>query len=670
MRLVKVILASALAALTLPLAAQQNLPLTPPVSTDRSPADPARPTVPVTTPDTRPAGGVPLEANDLNAFLDGLVPQAIAGGDIAGGVVVVVKDGQILTQRGYGFADVKARKPVDPQRTLFRPGSVSKLFTWTAVMQQVERGKLDLDADVNRYLDFKIPDRDGKPITLRNIMKHTAGFEEQAKGIIAFKPENVDSFEALLKQWVPERVFAPGTTPAYSNYATSLAGYIVQRVSGEPFDDYLDRHIFQPLGMANSTFRQPLPPRLQPMMAQGYKVGSGEPVGFEYVGPAPAGSLSATGEDMARFMIAHLQGGRAILQPQTAQLMHRGATTRTIPALNGIELGFYESDINGREVISHGGDTVAFHSTLHLFPGERVGIFASFNSSGRNGAVGDLRSALFQRFADRYFPGPRDTRRVDSETAKQHAQLMTGAYASSRGSRSSFLHLSGLLGQVKIGVGKDGQLVLPIANGFNGQPRRWVETQPFVWTDLDSDERLAAVVEDGKVSRFSISSIAPIMVFDRVPWYKSSSLLMPLLVASFVALLLTALVWPAAALVRRRYGAKLALEGNELRVYRLSKIASIAILLTLLGWVLVISVMLGDIKNLNATMDPVLWILQVLSLIAFIGGLALMVLNLWTVWRGKRRWPAKVWSVVLVLAALVVLWLALAFNLMAMTVNY
>lgn len=216
MRFVKVILASALAALTLPLAAQQNLPLTPPVSTERSPADPARSTVPVTAPEDRAGGGVPLEAGDLNAFLDGMIPYAISAGDIAGGVVVVVKDGQILTQRGYGFADVKARKPVDPQRTLFRPGSVSKLFTWTAVMQQVEQGKLDLDADVNRYLDFKIPAYQGKPITLRQIMKHTAGFEEQAKGIISLKPENTQPYEAILKQWVPERVFAPGSTPAYS----------------------------------------------------------------------------------------------------------------------------------------------------------------------------------------------------------------------------------------------------------------------------------------------------------------------------------------------------------------------------------------------------------------------------------------------------------------------
>src|SRR6202011_5052631 len=176
-------------------------------------------------------------------------------GDIAGAVVAVVKDGKVVTERGFGFSDVAQRTPVDPKQTLFRPGSVSKLLTWTAVMQLVEQGKIDLDADINRYLDFKIPVREGKPVTMRNLMQHTAGFEEQAKGIMSDDPKSL-KFEALLKQWVPERVFAPGTTPAYSNYGASLAGYIVQRLSGESFDDYMDKHIFAPLDMQYSTFRQ------------------------------------------------------------------------------------------------------------------------------------------------------------------------------------------------------------------------------------------------------------------------------------------------------------------------------------------------------------------------------------------------------------------------------
>src|SRR5262252_1797023 len=196
-----------------------------------------------------PPVAVALTATDVESWLDGYMPYALKTGDIAGAVVVVVKDGQVLTQRGFGYSDVAARKPVDPKLTLFRPGSVSKLFTWTAVMQLVEQGKIDLDADVNKYLDFKIPARDGQPVTMRNLMQHTAGFEEQAKNIIAEEPATTPTYEELLKVWTPRRVFKEGTTPAYSNYGASLAGYIVQRVSGESFNDYIKRHIFEPLDM-------------------------------------------------------------------------------------------------------------------------------------------------------------------------------------------------------------------------------------------------------------------------------------------------------------------------------------------------------------------------------------------------------------------------------------
>ena len=187
------------------------------------------------------------------------------------------------------------RTPVDPAKTLFRPGSVSKLFIWTAVMQQVEAGKLDLDADINRYLDFQIPPFDGKPVTLRQIMTHTGGFEETAKGIIYFDAKYDHPLADYIKQWTPVRIFAPGTTPAYSNWATSLAAYIVQRTSGEELNTYLERHIFTPLGMHDSSFRQPLPASLAPQMAGGYpKPGQPSP-GFEMLGPWPAGSTVVVG---------------------------------------------------------------------------------------------------------------------------------------------------------------------------------------------------------------------------------------------------------------------------------------------------------------------------------------------------------------------------------------
>src|SRR5882724_3304035 len=376
-------------------------------------------------PSTEAPSVAALTADDANAWLDGYMPYALHVGDIAGAVVAVVKDGKILTERGYGYSDVEKRTPVDPKHTLFRPGSVSKLFTWTAVMQLVEQGKIDLDADVNQYIDFKIPPRDGKPVTMRNIMQHTAGFEEQAKGILSDDPK-APGFEALLKQWTPHRVYTAGSTPAYSNYGASLAGYIVQRVSGEPFDTYLEKHIFAPLDMKLSTFRQPLPAQLAPLMSKGYPLASEDAGHFEIVGPAPAGSLSSPGEDMAHFMIAHLQdgeyNGHRILSAATARQMHDSPLT-LLPPLNRMELGFFETNINGREVIGHLGDTDDFHTSLHLFLQEGVGFYVSFNSPGKDAAVQGLRSALFEDFSDRYFPGKPPQSKVDEKTAAAHAAL-------------------------------------------------------------------------------------------------------------------------------------------------------------------------------------------------------------------------------------------------------
>src|ERR1044071_2106470 len=257
------------------LADEPKVPLTP-TSATTSTAAPANA--------ENTGSAVPLTKADVDVWLDGFLPYALRTADIPGVVITVVKDGQLLTARGYGYADVEKKTPVDPDKTLFRPGSVSKLVTWTAAMQLVEQGKLDLDKDVNPYLDFKIPEFDGKPITLRQLMTHTAGFEEAVKDIIYSDPAHHKSLGEYLKRWTPTRVYEPGATPAYSNWGTALPADIVDRVSGEPFDDYADNPVFAPLGMTRSSMRQPLPPALAGLMASGYK--PGQPAGkFEIVGP-------------------------------------------------------------------------------------------------------------------------------------------------------------------------------------------------------------------------------------------------------------------------------------------------------------------------------------------------------------------------------------------------
>ena len=663
MRSAKFLITGLLALVGLAAVAQQTVPLGPPQPTQKAESTAPAPAAPV------PAGGVELTAQDVNAWLDGFMPNALTTGDIAGAVVVVVKDGQVLTQRGFGYSNVERRTPVDPERTLFRPGSISKLFTWTAVMQQVEQGRLNLDADVNQYLDFRIPDYEGQPVTLRQILTHTAGFEEQIKTLIGHDRASVPSNEETLKRWIPHRVYAPGTTPAYSNYATGLAGYIVQRVSGMSFDDYVDRHILGPLGMRNSSFRQPLPPRLQRMMSNGYRVASGEPIPFEIVGPAPAGSLSATGSDMARFMIAHLNDGAGLLRPETARMMHTTRAGYGIGPLPRMLLGFYEANINGQRVISHGGDTGAFHSELFLFTDANTGLFISFNSAGRGGASTPHRRALFAQFADRYFPAPADNRRVPAETAREHARLMAGNWTASRAPVTTFLNLAELLGQTQASVGKDGELVLPFQLGQGSPERRWVEVAPWVWRDLNTHEMLAAQVENGRPVRFSVSMVSPFMIWYPEPWHRNSALLLPLLYASLLILFLTAVLWPVRWLVRRKFGATLALEKRPLLSYRLVRGFAWLILVVLIGWLAVLS-SLGELSRLNSGFDPILYLMQFMTFVALLGGLAVVIWDAWQVWRAKRGWKAKLWSVLLVFAVLVLVWIGFAFHLLDFGANY
>jgi CubicO group peptidase (beta-lactamase class C family) len=622
-----------------------------------------------------PAPATPqLTREDLESWLDGFLPYALGRGNIPGGIVVVVKDGQVLLQKGFGYADVKKKLPVDPEATLFRPGSISKLFTWTAVMQQVETGKIDLDADINQYLDFKIPPGpDGEPITMRNLMTHTGGFEEQVKELISEDPSRLQTIEATLKQWVPDRIFKAGTMPAYSNYGTALAGHIVERVSGLSFDDYLDRSVFGPLGMTKSSFRQPLPEALMAGMAHGYKADSDKPQGYELINLAPAGSLASTGADMARFMIAHLQNGALgdarILGEDTARKMH-GTPLTIIPNVNRMLLGFYETDTNGHRSISHGGDTQYFHSDLQLFIDDGVGYFISFNSSGKEGAVGPLREAFFRYFADRYFPGPAQEGKVDEATAKEHAAEIAGSYISSRRAESSFLSVLNLLQPAKVVVNEDGTISLTMLRDLNGEPTKWREIAPYLWRNVNGKTRLAAEVKDGRVVRFAPEWISPFMYMERSTGAKGVGWLMPATVVALAALTLTVAFWPVAALVRRRYRKPLPYAGREAKAYRWVRIGALLSLAAIAGWIGTIQAMFSNLKLLTAGMDWLVLALHVFGTIAVFAGLALALWHLSVVWKAPKRWLGKIWAIVLAFATAIVAWVAVAYHLVGISTNY
>ncbi|HTQ13122.1 MAG TPA: serine hydrolase domain-containing protein [Rhizomicrobium sp.] len=612
-----------------------------------------------------------LTAEDVGAYVDGLVDYGIQRGDIAGAEVVVVKDGQILFEKGYGYADVKSRKPVDPKTTLFRPGSISKLFTWTAVMQLVARHKLDLDADVNTYLDFTIPPAFGKPVTLRDLMTHTPGFEETIRNLGTTDPKAAMPLGAYLKEWVPTRIFPPGEVSAYSNYGAGLAGYIVQRVSGEPFERYVAEHIFAPLGMEHASFAQPLPKALAAGMSKGYELGSGDPKGFEYINVAPAGALAVSGEDIAHFMIAHLNdgayGNARILDAATARMMH-GTAFKPDPLLPGMAYGFYHEDRNGQTVIGHGGDTMYFHSDLHLILGHGVGLYYSQNSAGKPDA--QIRRALFQGFMDRYFPAPAAAQPPTLKSAAADARAIAGYYLESRRSASNFLSLGAEISEAKVTVNPDNTISASEVDGLNGAPKKWRETGPQRWREVNGTRMLDGKLENGMVTEITTDQYPPILVFQRASFWQSAAWNVPLMIAMLAMLALTVIFWPIKAVLRWRYKRPLGLAGLSLRAYRWARVAALVDLAAIAAWATLLVLGSMNLSAFGSGSDKLVILCQVLT------GLG-VILTLAPFWElrmafadGTRPWWTKATDVLLALACLSFVWFAFSLHFLNFSLNY
>jgi CubicO group peptidase (beta-lactamase class C family) len=614
-----------------------------------------------------PPSGHTLTAADVEAFLDGVMPLQLKREDIAGAVIAVVKDGKVLFAKGYGYSDGAKRTPVSGDSTLFRPGSISKLFTWTAVMQLMEQGKLDLDRDVNTYLDFKIPDTYPKPITLRNIMTHTPGFEETDKELFLPDVKDLRPLDDYLKTHLPHRIFPPGTTPAYSNYATSLAGYIIQRASGQPYDDYIESHILKPLGMTHTTFRQPLPDALKPLLSNGYTVASKPARPFEVVQPWPAGSSSVSANDMTRFMIAHLQDGEfegvQILRPETARLMH-SRQFENHPRLNGMALGFYEETRNGHRIIGHGGDTICFHSDLHLIPDAGLGFFLSYNSAGK-GEI-SARSAVWNEFMDRYFPYTTPAATAVANT--EDARMVSGDYIISRRSQTTILSVLTVLGELKVSQNSDGTISAAAFKDLNGQPKRFREIAPLLFREVDG-QSLAAFKRDDS-GRLILAFDFPFMVFQKARWYDRSLINMSILIGALAVLVLTLLLWPVAALVRWHYGRTLELSPAERRWRLLVRIVCAVDLAFALAWVAALSGGFDDPAKLNRGLDPVLRIIQLAGWLGVLGTL-LALYNHFRSWRNRDRWWwSKLQDSGIALACLGFAWFVLHWNMLHWSLNY
>ncbi len=618
-------------------------PSSPKPDAEPAPAEPAQPEAAQPEPEKTESAPVPARVGptdraELEAFLDGIMAIRMRDKHIAGVTIAVVVDNKLFFKKGYGYADVAAKKPVDPDATMFRIGSVSKLFTWTAVMQLVEQGKLDLDADINEYLtEFKIPSTYTRPITLKDLLAHTPGFEDHVIGLFAHAPDKISPLGQLLARDLPSRVRPPGEFASYSNHGTALAGYIVQEVSGQPWEEYIEQNLLKPLSMDHTTVRQPEADKLPAEMSKGYKFERGQfkEQGFEYVPPAPAGSMSASAGDMAKFMIAHLQDGASgdhrILKEETARRMRELLFTHD-KRLNGMAYGFMRLSYNGQEFVEHGGDTYWFHSDLFLLPAHKAGLFMSCNTDTGGAGRGDI----FEAIIDRYYPAATNqmAEKKPLENLHERAARYRGSYGMNRHSYTTPAKLGALLAVAKIDSDGD-QLVL---SGFSSAPKRFVEVEPLLFSQVDGQEKLAFREDaNGRIAHLFVGSVPPIAL-EKLAWYQTPAFAIGLL-AVCVALFLSALLgWPLAAfLTRGGCGVDFAPTAGSRAASWMAWIASLAIL----AWLAVFVVAMIEPSELAFGMPPLLAVLLQLSpvLAVLVGSVLLCTLLAWAFryWRLSAR---------------------------------
>lgn len=451
--------------------------------------------------------GIPIE--NLEEKIDSFVANHI-GNTTPGAAITVVKDGEIIFSKGYGLADIENQVPVNPQETVFEYGSISKLFVWTAAMQLVEKGKLDLNTDIKTYLpkEFKSKLKYEKSITMNQIMSHTAGFEDVYFDLLLNSPEKVLPLkEALLKNQ-PKQIYDPGSTIAYSNYAVALAGYVIEQISGQPFFEYEMEHIFDPSVMKSTSGHPRLADysELENKKAIGYlPKGDGQfkPGDWTYVSLYPAGSVNGTAEDLANYAIA--------LMPDESEASPLFQTTSTLDKMLSQSYtphkdilsnahGFWEYDGKMRGV-GHGGNTAAFSTNMVIVPKERFGVIVLTNAAAEMELTYGIMSLLL---------GKPDNLDIGSDNLPSPSEV-EGRYIAARQAISSYTELLGFLMPLKVKATGENEIQMSVY-GMKGTYKQ-VSPYYYVLTYrenalLDNFPKLYFVMDDNKVKRITNGQIS------------------------------------------------------------------------------------------------------------------------------------------------------------------
>lgn len=617
----------------------------------------------------------PADPAEIESFLDQLFDQQMEKFHLAGITAVVVKDGHVLFQKGYGCSDIQKQTPVDPANTLFRIGSVTKLFTWTAVLQLVEQGKLDLDADINTYLDFQIPGTFPEPITLKHLISHTDGFEERAYEMLALTPDQIPSLGKYLAAHLPARVYPPGQVSVYTDHGADLAGYIIERVSGLSYAEYIETNILKPLGMAHTTSRQPLPSHLAAGMSYSYRYTGNEfqPIDFGLMRAQSSGAIRSTAGDMARFMIAHLQGGSlcpgdpgsgsspcgSILQPATGQLM-QSFLWETNPGVSGYTHGFMEFHLNGQRILHHGGDAGGFHNLLMLLPDANLGFFVSYNTT----SPGFTWMDTLYGFMNHYYPLAPAANQPASVLASG-LENYAGGYHPVRGSYTTIEKVNKLLNWVEITDSGDGALLA--GSTLSPQKARLEQVEPMLFREVSTGSPVIFQKDNqGKIAYlYDAIPIIPFATYVKAPWHANPVLHLGLLAACaliFLSVLLAGFFGAIARLFKR---------GDRAVQPTLARLARwVSIMVALLDFsalvaFLVITLFSNDFMTMIAygQMSTINLILAA-WLLAAVLTIVLAALTVW-VWRqGFWGFAARIHYTLGALAALAFVWFLNYWNLL------
>lgn len=486
----------------------------------------------------------------IESFFDGLMAGQMNAHRVPGGVVALVARDRLVLAKGYGFADVAARTPVKPETTLFGLRSVSKLFVWTAVMQLAAEGKLDLDADVNRYLkDLRVPTTFPQPITMKHLMAHTAGFEfDRVIGGSVTSAAQLRPLAQAMKQDLPARVRPPGQVASYSNYGVCLAAYIVEQLSGQSWDDYVEQRILRPLAMSRTSFRQPLPGTLIGDAARPYAL-HGVAYSTEYFHQAPVGSAFTTAVDMAKFMQMHLNFGRSggprVLDEATSRQM-QSVLFQPGPEVNAVAYGFYEMNLNGHRVIGLIGAATGFYSLVALLPQEGIGLFLAFNGDGGEPAMYES----YETFMNAFFPGARVASVVQGAEPKAQLQRFAGQYRSARYSHTTYAKMAVLVVYAPVRVTVTGQGKLTTSSRGR-ETVTWVQTGKLSFREEHGHGRIA-FCEDDQGNITHLLKAPSVVAFERIGMLDNPVLHVTLALTWFMIMAGAFVGWPVAAWTRWR----------------------------------------------------------------------------------------------------------------------